>query len=144
MLNEKEFDHSMKIKTISKNEAKKRLGEIEGYESLIEDEKSINILSETLEINIKSSKGQKEFTPFDTLIVAQNSEVKNNAETNKDSLKFMMLELNALWKVDYYSRDRELLHEITLGNISYSEAKKEAFLAGIRIPYDIYDIYFIK
>ena len=83
----------MKIKTISKNEAKKRLGEIEGYESLIEDENSINILSETLEINIKSSKGQKEFTP--------------------------------------------------LGNISYSEAKKEAFLAGVRIPYDVYDIYFI-
>ena len=143
MLKEEGIDHSIKIKTMSIQEVKRRLSDIEGYESLINDYDSASILSEKLDICIPVGKDLKDFTPYDTLIIAQPKDIIEVDQLKDKSMRFNMLELNAMWKVDYYSIDRKLLKEITLGNLSYSEAKKEAILAGVRIPYDIYDIYHI-
>ena len=137
MLNEDDIDQSLRKKTISTYELRKRLSDIEGYESLIDDDYSANILSEKLDICIPIGKNLKDFTPYDTLIIVQIKDLIDVDELENKSMRFKMLELNAMWKVDYYSKDKELLKELTLGNLSYSEAKKEAFLAGVRIPYDI-------
>jgi len=144
MIKKENLEQSMNIKVISKYEVKKRLSDIDGYESLINDENSANTISQLLDISISCGKELTDFTPYDTLIVVQVDELSDMEELEDNSVKFMMLELNAMWKVDYYSVERELLEEITLGNLSYSEAKKEAFLAGVRIHYDVYDIYYIK
>lgn len=144
MFNEDDIDQSLRIKTISTHEVKKRLSDIEGYESLIDDDYSANLLSIKLDISIPRCKDLKDFTPYDTLILVQIKNLIEAKELENKSMRFKMIELNAMWKVDYYSKDKELLKELTLGDLSYSEAKKEAFLAGVRIPYDIYDIYYIK
>ena len=141
ILNEDNTDYSMKIKSISTGEVMRRLSDFDGYESIINDESSANILSKTLDINILSRNEMKDFTPYDLLIVADTKQLKEDSLILERPMKFMTIELSTTWKVDYYSKDRELLQEVTLGNLSYSEAKKEAFLAGVRIPYDIYDIY---
>jgi len=143
MLKEEDIDQSIMIRTMSIHEVKKRLSDIEGYESLIDDYDSANILSKKLDICIPIGRDLKDFTPYDTLIIAQTKDLIEVEQLEDKSMRFKMLELNAMWKVDYYSIDRKLLKEITLHNLSYSEAKKEAFLAGVRVPYDIYDIYHI-
>jgi hypothetical protein len=143
LLNAEDVEQSMKITTISKHEVKRKLCGIDGFESLIDDESSTNIISETLEMSITCRKISKDITPFDTLIIAQPKDVKNLGKIKGISIKFLMVELNANWKVDYYSRDRELIKEVVLGNQSYSEAKRDAFMEGIHIPYDVYDIYYI-
>ena len=141
ILKEDNTDYSMKIKSISTGEVMRRLSDFDGYESIINDESSANILSKTLDINIPSRNEMKDFTTYDLLIVADTKQLKEDSLILERPMKFMTIELSTTWKVDYYSKDRELLQEVTLGNLSYSEAKKEAFLAGVRIPYDIYDIY---
>jgi len=143
LLKEENVEQSMKITTISKDEVKKKLSDMEGYESLIDDEVSTNIISETLEISIDCRNNSKDITPFDTLIVAQPTEFKTLQPFKTTPMKFLMVELNANWKVDYYSTDRQLLKEVILGNQSYSDAKRDAFIEGVHIPYDVYDIYYI-
>ena len=143
MIRKENLEQSMNIKVISKYEVKKRLSDIDGYESLIDNEEYVKILSKILDIKIPSGKRTKDFTPYDALIVVQPYEEIDDAEVEDNKIEFVMLELNANWKVDYYSKDREILFELKLGKLSYSDAKKEAFLAGVKIPYDIYDIYYI-
>lgn len=142
-LNLGNLEQSFKVRTISKDDVKKKLSDVDGYESVIENEDSARNISNILNVTIPLGKGLKELTPYDTLIVAQPNELSDESESKDNPIKFIMVEINSLWKVDFYSRDRELLQEITLGNMSYREAKKESFLAGVRIPYYIYDIYYL-
>ena len=143
MLKKANLDQSMNIRIISTYEAKKSLSDIDGYESLITNEDCKNMLSQILDINIPSAKELQDFTPYDALIVAQPNELIEGTELEDDTMDFITLELNAKWKVDYYSKERELIKELNLGNMAYSEAKKEAFLVGVELPYYVYDIYYI-
>ena len=138
MINEKEGIPNMKITTISKDKAIKILTEIDEYQCLIENEYSAEFISQTLGINITCSNITNSITPYDTLIVAQHKMLGSN-----DLLSFIEIEINTIWKVDYYSKDEELLKQIDLGVLSYSEAKREAFMIGEKIPYYMYDIYYI-
>ena len=64
---------------------------------------------------------------------------------NKDGdIEYIKVELSADWKVDYYTRRGMLLKHIDLGNTIYEEAKRKAFLAGVGVEYDVYDIYYQK
>ena len=143
MLKKANLDQSMNIRIISNYEVKKSLSDIDGYESLITNEECVNILSQILDINIPTDKELKDFTPYDALIVAQPNELIEGTELEDDAIDFITLELNAKWKVDYYSKEKELIKELNLGNMTYSEAKKEAFLVGVELPYYVYDIYYL-
>lgn len=144
LINENDTDPNMQITTITKDKAMNILSNIEGFQCLIDNENSVDIISQTLGISIKDKNTSKVITPYDILIVVQPKKLGTIENFDNDLLNFMEIELNATWRVDYYSENEELLKQIELGVLSYSQAKREAFLIGERIPYFVYDIYYIK
>ena len=144
MINQEEAIPDMKKTTISKDKAMEILSEINGYQSLIKNEYSAKFISQNLGISIQCSNVANSITPYDTLLVAQHRISGNIENLNNDSLCFIEIEINAIWKVDYYSENEEILKQIDLGVLSFSDAKREAFIIGEKIPYYMYDIYYIK
>lgn len=136
MLNDVDDIQYLKMTKISKNEVKKIMDSKEEI-SVIEDNERIEAEKNSLGIDeIKYQENNILIKPEDLLIVIQ---------PNKDGdIEYIKVELSADWKVDYYTRRGMLLKHIDLGNTIYEEAKRKAFLAGVGVEYDVYDIYYQK
>lgn len=61
----------MQITTITKDKAMNILSNIEGFQCLIDNENSVDIIPQTLGISIKDKNTSKVITPYDILIVVQ-------------------------------------------------------------------------
>ena len=68
---QEDLNQYIKITTVTFEEAKKKILSGDGFESLIDNENSAHIISQSFNMNIPCNKGSKELTPYDTLIVAQ-------------------------------------------------------------------------
>jgi hypothetical protein len=133
------------VTSISIDDVKKKLLSNNEFETLVSDEQGANIISQTLNLNnLIYNQNHKDITPFDTLLVLEPNKINPIRNFTKEDISCKMVELNAVWRVDYYSRDKKLLKQVTLGKLSYSEARREAYLAGTRVPYDLFDIYYIN
>ena len=135
MLNDVDDIQYLKMTKICKNELKKLI-DLKKVTSVVED--NIRIESEKNSLGIAEIEYQDSISikPEDLLIVIH--------LTKDDEVEYIKIELSADWKVDYYTRKGKLLKHIDLGNTIYEEAKRKAFLAGVGVEYDVYDIYYQK
>ena len=52
-------------------------------------------------------------------------------------------EIKAKWRVDYYSKDREVVKHLTLFNLCYNDALQKAIIRDSVIDYEVFDIYYV-
>ncbi|MBU5488509.1 hypothetical protein KQI77_10240 [Clostridium sp. MSJ-8] len=136
MINDVDDIQYLKMTKISKHDVKKLIDSRE-IVSLCEDTERIEAEKKSLGIEeIKYQENLIKIKPEDLLIVLHLME--------DNDIEYIKIELSADWKVDYYTRKGLLLKHIDLGNTIYEEAKRKAFLAGVGVEYDVYDIYYQK
>lgn len=136
MINDVDDIQYLKMTKISKHDVKKLIDSRE-IVSLCEDTERIEAEKKSLGIEeIKYQENLIKIKPEDLLIVLHLME--------DNDIEYIKIELSADWKVDYYTRKGLLLKHVDLGNTIYEEAKRKAFLAGVGVEYDVYDIYYQK
>lgn len=136
MINDVDDIQYLKMTKISKYDVKKLIDSRE-IVSLCEDTERIEAEKKSLGIEeIRYQENLIKIKPEDLLIVIHLME--------DNDVEYIKIELSADWKADYYTRKGLLLKHVDLGNTIYEEAKRKAFLAGVGVEYDVYDIYYQK